>query len=149
VDAAIGRFNASAARPVTGVSAEVLDMLYDHDWPGNLRELEGVLSGALILAGGSELRPEHLTLELDAPGAGAASRSERPLNPRQEVSLEGLRVGDRISSAEYAEAHGVSARTALRDLMELADGGYLVREGRKRGTRFRRSKKARGASSVQ
>src|SRR6185436_1534080 len=52
VETAIRRFNATAARPVTGVAPEVLDRLYEHEWPGNLRELFNVLSRGLILAQG-------------------------------------------------------------------------------------------------
>jgi transcriptional regulator with GAF, ATPase, and Fis domain len=145
VAAFVRRFNASADRPVTGVAPEVLDLFFDHDWPGNLRELENVLSRGLILAGGGELRPEHVVLE-PAVWSGEAGP---PLNERQIRLLESLPGGGKIGSSEHAVRHEVSARTALRDLLELADGGWLTREGQKRGTRFIRTAKAWIERSVQ
>ena len=134
VDSAVRRFNASGERPVTGVDPRVLDQLFDHPWPGNLRELENALSRALIQADGGELLPEHL--ELERGGGGEAAPAG--LNPRQRALLECLGVGERIGSTEHADRHGVSTRTALRDLVELVELGELAREGRKRGTRFLR-----------
>jgi DNA-binding NtrC family response regulator len=43
-----------------GVAPEALDLLKRHPWPGNLRELQGVLKQALIQASGPVLVPEFL-----------------------------------------------------------------------------------------
>ena len=69
------------------------------------------------------------------PGSGA----------RTLALLGDLAVGGRISSTEHADRCGISTRTALRDLVELVELGYLAREGEKRGTRFRRLEGPRGA----
>jgi DNA-binding NtrC family response regulator len=124
---------------VTGVDPRVLDALFEHPWRGNLRELENALSRALLHAEGGELLPGHLELETFPIGVTPEPAVGRgALNPRQEALLEGLPEGQRITSVEYAEHHGVTSRTALRDLVELAERGYLVREGARRGMRFRR-----------
>ena len=137
VAAALRRHNSSAERPVTGVDPRVLDALFEHPWRGNLRELENALSRALLQAEGGELLPGHLELETFPVGSpDLASRGG--LNPRQEALLDGLREGQRITSVEHAIHHGITSRTALRDLVELAERGYLVREGARRGMRFRR-----------
>lgn len=44
------------------LSDEALERLLDHDWPGNVREMENCLARALTLAGGEVIRPEHLDL---------------------------------------------------------------------------------------
>ncbi len=146
VASVVRKFNASAARPVTGVDSRVLDVLFDHPWPGNLRELENVLSRGLILAGGGELGPEHISLEA---GEAVPAGPQAPVNARQEALLEELAVGGRISSTEHSDRRGISTRTALRDLAELVELGYLAREGSKRGTRFRRLERPRGAPAGQ
>jgi DNA-binding NtrC family response regulator/GGDEF domain-containing protein/HAMP domain-containing protein len=146
VASVVRKFNASSALPVTGVDARVLDVLFDHAWPGNLRELENVLARGLILSAGGELAPEHVQLE---PGEATEVPVEAGLNPRQEALLGELALGARISSTEHSDHSGVSTRTALRDLMELVELGYLVREGEKRGTRFRRRERPRGAAAGQ
>jgi len=132
VDRQMQRFNASAKRPMTGVAPAALDRLFGHDWPGNLRELENVLTRAFVLADGGELAPEHLDLE--RPCA-----SEEPsLTERQRSILAAFPGASEVTSAEIARAVGVSARTALRDLQALVAAGLVGRRGAKRGTRFRR-----------
>jgi predicted DNA-binding transcriptional regulator YafY len=54
-----------------------------------------------------------------------------------------------VGSSEHADRFGVSTRTALRDLAELVELGLLAREGRKRGTRFRRLEPQKKATSGQ
>jgi DNA-binding NtrC family response regulator len=46
----------------TEVSATALAMLREHSWPGNFRELENVLRGALMYAEGHDIQCEHLRL---------------------------------------------------------------------------------------
>jgi DNA-binding NtrC family response regulator len=45
---------------VTGVDAEVLELLHRHDWPGNVRELRNVLERAAIMAGEGLIRLKDL-----------------------------------------------------------------------------------------
>jgi DNA-binding NtrC family response regulator len=149
VDALVRRFNATADRPVTGVAPAVMDLFFDHAWPGNLRELENKVARALILADGGELRTEHVDLDPEAAPTDADRPAGAVLNERQIRALEELSVGERITSADHARAHGISTRTALRDLLDLVDAGYLAREGEKRGVRFRRTARPWAAPSVQ
>jgi DNA-binding NtrC family response regulator len=53
---------------VTGVDAEVLDLLRRYDWPGNVRELRNVLERATIMAGEGSI---HLT-DLPSPSFGVS-----------------------------------------------------------------------------
>ncbi len=60
----ISRFNKLKHKNVTGLSAEVLAILMNHDFPGNIRELENIIEHAFVLnrSGEIELRdlPETL-----------------------------------------------------------------------------------------
>ncbi|MCK6448943.1 MAG: sigma 54-interacting transcriptional regulator [Planctomycetes bacterium] len=145
VDAALRRFNSAAPKPVTGVAPGVLDRFFEHDWPGNLRELFNVLSRGFILAQGGELGLEHVSLEAEAD---QGSTSPVVLNERQRSVLTDLPPGAHTTSASHAERHGTSSRTALRDLLDLVELGYLAKEGERRGTRFRRTAKAWTGSKV-
>ncbi len=150
IQAFVRRFNTSADRPVGGVDARLLDQLADHPWPGNVRELENLVARACVLAGGDELGPEHVDLGESTgapPATAAASGAEAGLNERQERLLASLEAGERVGSAEFAEREGISARTALRDLLDLVERGLLEREGSRRGTRFRRPQGRSRASS--
>jgi two-component system nitrogen regulation response regulator GlnG len=67
------------------LSDDAMDALWEHDWPGNLRELRNVLERAL------SLRPEADTIDRDAITLGARSSRppERPsgIAPRGEPEL--------------------------------------------------------------
>jgi transcriptional regulator with PAS, ATPase and Fis domain len=42
------------------VSREALQLLGEHDFPGNVRELQNVIESGLILSGGKPVQPEHI-----------------------------------------------------------------------------------------
>src|ERR1700690_3420791 len=53
----------SASRPGPQLSGGAMQMLKNHLWPGNIRELQNVIERALILSsGGNVIRAEHLML---------------------------------------------------------------------------------------
>lgn len=63
-------------KPQKRMSPEAMDLLVHHDWPGNIRELEHVVEGAIILSTNEVIETEDLTLN---------SNLQRSLKPRQEV----------------------------------------------------------------
>ena len=46
----IDKYNQSNKKKITGLSAEVRKMFLDYNWPGNIRELENAIEGAVIMA---------------------------------------------------------------------------------------------------
>ena len=76
------QFVASAAGPLgrTFVLAEdAKAWLTAHDWPGNIRELRNACERAVLLATGSVIERQHLTI--DEPQARARPRSASPTTP--------------------------------------------------------------------
>jgi DNA-binding NtrC family response regulator len=61
-----------------GLSNEVMAYLVSYDWPGNVRELKNVLERALILAAGTQIEVEHLTLKVK-PATEQIIRTESSL----------------------------------------------------------------------
>jgi DNA-binding NtrC family response regulator len=57
------------------ISDAAMDILSGYRWPGNIRELENVLTRALILASGTTIEPQHLHLS----EAGSSTTRENPL----------------------------------------------------------------------
>ena len=53
-----------------GLSAEAIDRLAAHDWPGNIRELRNVLEQAALMTDGAVLQASDLDAAL-APGSGS------------------------------------------------------------------------------
>jgi two-component system response regulator AtoC len=96
-------------QPAT-VSTEALRCLWTYPWPGNIRELQHVLEGAMVLSDGVIL-PEHLPAAVQrgakAPAVGEAS-------PAVIGSLdEALEDWERRAILDALQkAHGVQARAA-------------------------------------
>jgi len=64
VDHLVARFNRLRGKEITGVSPEVLTILMNHDFPGNVRELENVIEHAFVLCRGNIILPAHLPQNL-------------------------------------------------------------------------------------
>ncbi len=60
----VDRFNRESGKRVTGVHPDALEMLKDHEWPGNIRELRNAVERAVILCDGELIQREHLPPDL-------------------------------------------------------------------------------------
>ncbi len=60
INAFLNRIGLKTGKQVIAVSKPALDILYDYDWPGNIRELINVMEHAFILCREGEITPEHL-----------------------------------------------------------------------------------------
>jgi len=66
----INKFNKSMGKSVRRVSEDAMDVLMNHSWPGNIRELENVIERAVVIAETDTLTSEDLPAEITAaPGA--------------------------------------------------------------------------------
>ena len=64
VDHLISKFNRLQGRDIAGVSLEVMTCLMEHDFPGNVRELENIIEQAFVLCRGGMIELQHLPPEL-------------------------------------------------------------------------------------
>src|SRR5438477_4789573 len=60
IQAFVSEFNSRNQKSITGVDHEVMRMLEQHGWPGNIRELRNVIERATILSAGPFIEPRHL-----------------------------------------------------------------------------------------
>src|SRR5579875_62503 len=72
IDHLIAKFNRLQGKDIAGVSQEVLVRLMDHNYPGNVRELENILEQAFVLCRGGLIELQHLPAEL-RPAAAVPS----------------------------------------------------------------------------
>lgn len=114
--ALMNRFNQQEGRSLRGFTAEALDAIEAHTWPGNVREMENCIKRAVIMAEGSQIGAADLGLDI-------STGSAQPRNLRQ-VRDEAERVAiTRVLSrvdgniVEAAQLLGVS-RPTLYDLMK-------------------------------
>jgi DNA-binding NtrC family response regulator len=59
-DVMLQNLNRKHGTRITGVDAEVMDLLHRYDWPGNVRELRNILERATIMAGEGLIRLSDL-----------------------------------------------------------------------------------------
>jgi transcriptional regulator with PAS, ATPase and Fis domain len=69
----VAHFARSHGRDVDDVAPEAMALLRAYRWPGNVRQLGNVIEGALLVADGPVLLPEHLPPDVRAAAAGDSS----------------------------------------------------------------------------
>jgi PAS domain S-box-containing protein len=92
VDHLVAKFNRIQGKDIAGVSVEAMARLMEHDFPGNVRELENIIEQAFVLCRGGLVELHHLPPEL-RPVGPAAKEDLSPMNLR---SMENLLITDTL-----------------------------------------------------
>ncbi|HEY6564911.1 MAG TPA: sigma-54 dependent transcriptional regulator [Pirellulaceae bacterium] len=119
-------FNKRHSKNVTGVSGQVSRLLYQGDWPGNVRQLRNVVESMVVVDLDGTLDSDDLPPELEGPAhepesTCAQGPSELIGQPLSEIErwaiLQTLQLtgGNREESARIL---GIGARTLYRKLKE-------------------------------
>ena len=125
----------STRRPVPRLTPGALRTLSGLDWPGNLRELESVLTTAAARSLGSDISQEHLPPEYRSGGSRSEPSSLR--RAERDIVMEAL-VETRGNKLAAAERLGVARSTLYRKMRVLgidenhlpaADGGVRPSRG--------------------
>ncbi len=83
VDHLIAKFNRLQGKDIAGVSDHVLARLMEHEYPGNVRELENIIEQAFVLCRGGMIELNHLPPEL-------RPTAERGVTDGQPMSLDAI-----------------------------------------------------------
>lgn len=120
VDHLVTRFNRLKGRDISGVSDAVLARLMEHDFPGNVRELENIIEHAFALCRIGVIELEHL------PPRFRGANDGRPGLPSglTLVQMEKLLIRDALrrndgNRAAAARELGVNTSTLFRKLKTL------------------------------
>ncbi|MFH0922283.1 MAG: sigma-54 dependent transcriptional regulator [Fibrobacterota bacterium] len=60
-------YNKRLSRSAVGFSGSSLQKIMQHDWPGNIRELENVIQNALLFSHGKQIKPDALNIPSTIP----------------------------------------------------------------------------------
>lgn len=87
------RYNQQLGTQVQSISPEALELLVNHRWPGNIRELQSVIRESLIISMGTVLLPEFLPLD-NRPDTADDVRTEIAVLPQDAWQSLGMQVND-------------------------------------------------------
>ncbi len=121
VDHLVNKLNRVQGKDIAGVSQEVLVRLMDHDFPGNVRELENIIEQAFVLCKGGLIELRHLPPELRPPetselGSSGAMTIQSMERQMIEAALK-RNHGNRLRTAHEL---GINPSTLYRKLKALA-----------------------------
>jgi len=106
VEHLVAKFNRLQNKNIAGVSDEVMARLMEHDFPGNVRELENILEQAFVLCRGGVIELAHLPAEL-RPAAGSGGGGGPAM------TLESV---EKLFIAETLRRHGGNRRKTAAEL---------------------------------
>jgi two-component system response regulator FlrC len=116
------------------ISEAACELLSQHRWGGNVRELDNVIQRALILKQGNEINAADIMIESPSLDSTINQSNDdsgilhNDLRDREtEVIIETLR-GFKGSRKKTAEKLGISPRTLRYKLARLRDAGALIAE---------------------
>ena len=139
VDHLISKFNRLQGRDIAGVSLEVMTCLMEHDFPGNVRELENIIEQAFVLCRGGMIELQHLPPELRPPVLYS-------MNNAGPMHLRGM---EKIHISETLRRHNGNRRRSAADLginvstlyRKIKDLGIDMPDSDGRGSRCNRRSK--------
>jgi len=89
VDHLIAKFNHIQGKDIAGVSEAVLAALMEHDFPGNVRELENIIEQAFVLCRGGIIEMRHLPQELRTADPDGVAEASGPISLK---SMEKIQI---------------------------------------------------------
>jgi DNA-binding NtrC family response regulator len=119
------RYAEQNRREMRRVHPEAMRLLREHDWPGNIRELQNYVERAVILGTGGELQVEHLPPQLRGQVV------PRPIRPKAgvtdlpalcaELVRQGVRAAGPSSNDLYDRIVGRVERELIQQVLQACD----------------------------
>lgn len=95
--------------PVKKISEPAMDILLNHDYPGNVRELENILEHAVIICLGATIKTEHLPRSLLEEERGADAESTEERNGTGGRQAEKRRIMDTLARCRWNRTRAARA----------------------------------------
>ena len=119
VDHFIAHFNRLKEKSITGVSPDIMAVLMQHDFPGNVRELENIIEHAFVLCRGGVIHAAHLPEQLrPAQGEEGIEQTKSLDELEARFILEALRRNG-WNRQETARELGIHKTTLWRKIKRL------------------------------
>jgi two-component system nitrogen regulation response regulator GlnG len=127
----VGRAVRDMGSLVTSVSSEARAKLMAHDWPGNVRELENTVTRAALLASGSTIRGEDISLARGSASTAATAGGDGDADGTF-AALIGRRVAHYLNDDNAEDPRGLYQtlvaeveRPLIEQAMRRAEGNQV------------------------
>ncbi|HEY0789164.1 MAG TPA: sigma-54 dependent transcriptional regulator, partial [Thermoanaerobaculia bacterium] len=111
VDHFIHKYALAMNRRVIGVTPEAMRALQEHDWPGNIRELENSVERAMVIARGEQLGEEHFAF---TRRNGTAARTLEDIEKAHILRVLDEQGGNQTRAAEILDIDRVTLHNKLK-----------------------------------
>ena len=113
-------FNNKYDKNINGVNEKVLSILYDYDFPGNVRELENLLEGLIVLSPADKklINEKDLQSSFVWHDAKSSTQSVLSLEKVEKFAIENAIRQSEGNKSKAAELLGVSRDTLYRKLKQ-------------------------------
>jgi len=121
VDHFIGRFSNLTKKPITDIAPEALAVLVNHNFPGNIRELENIIEHAFVLC-------QRTVIDIDSLPDSIRPKETAPLEGLSSISdVEAAFITEALKRNEFnkkktAEELGIHKTTLWRKMKKLGIG---------------------------
>ena len=121
VDHFIEKFNRLKQKDISGISEQAMSILVEHDYPGNVREIENIIEHAFVLCSGGTVEIQDLPFSLHEKEDTGPRKLRRGLKLKD---LEAIHIADAIrhhhgNRTAAAEELGINPSTLFRKIKSL------------------------------
>jgi PAS domain S-box-containing protein len=106
-------------KDISGVSPPALKILMNHDYPGNIRELENIIEHAFVLCGSGIIKPEFLPEYLQKDSAIPAVEIASTMDEMESLFILAALKRNNWSRKDTAREIGVNPSTLYRKIKKL------------------------------
>ncbi|MBD3393393.1 MAG: PAS domain-containing protein [Chitinivibrionales bacterium] len=116
----IEHFNNVYEKDIEGLSDHALAVLMNHDFPGNVRELQNIIEHAFIMCPAATIMPEHLPRQI-APSGSPAISGPGPVDVKEfeRQHIQNALEQNRYSRQKTARQLGMHTATLWRKMKKL------------------------------
>jgi PAS domain S-box-containing protein len=120
VDHLVSKFNRLQGKDIAGVSLEAITCLMEHEFPGNVRELENIIEQAFVLCRGGMIELHHLPPEFRPAAAfSTEAAGAMSLHTMEKVLITDILRRHRGNRKRAAHDLGIDTSTLYRKIKHL------------------------------
>lgn len=117
VEHIVRKFNLRNDRHLSGLSEEAMKILLEHDYPGNVRELENIIEHAFVLCQAALIHQEHLPSSLLRDSAGGkTARGTLTLRDLEKIAIDDALRKHHGNRSAAARELGIDTSTLFRKI---------------------------------